>query len=648
MANGIEERKTLDIEQLIASQLGGTVSGVNDDGSVRFKRMNDLGEEEEKTFDLPAMAQAQGLDLSSLDVKINSPQSALEESGLSFREQLQFATIPKASERLTFLKEGFGDENVKMDSERGPVVKGEDGVWRKADAGILAGLAAEAPTIAGGIKGAALGSTVGPLGTVAGGVIGAGLGKLSTIAAAHTAGIRTESDAEDAIQEAGKEMLDSLIWSGGMVGAGRVLKLAKPALGDVAETIGRMVNVPKDAIVTLLKPENTKRVLQFKKEAVAFERSGARGLDPMTKAIGRNLRSLMGSAKRSVNKSFDEFNKAMGTNIQKIPKANILDLQNDLRTTFRAAGLTDNNGRFLRPNEMREGVQQFIVTSDVNKFKKIQGLVDNAARRGGAMSFEDLRTLRRNMDDILESSGAFRAASKDTITTRATAEIKRIREGITNKLVDQLKGIKIQTKDGPIDAARMYQEANAKYHKFRNVFDDFAQKDMFNPDKINNTVNKIVRNEDGTFNNNVLGLAEVAGKNGKVLMEIIRMRESARHISQLIRPGLTGAASLPGQLTGPRAITGLATLGTRAASRKPLGRIQRGIRAVQSQPITQSTVNQLQKIGQAVDFFTVLPHKARVELISNPELWRGFKNSTIGAVEEEERMTEALVQEALQ
>lgn len=221
------------VSEMLLNNMNASVDSVNEDGSIDISRQMSDGStmkikaDPKQAAQLAAKISGQSLD-ESMPLQITSPNAPVNDSGLSFGQQVAFVRAKTKSDKLNYLKEQFGADNVKIVGGE-PVIKGEDGNWKRGEMssgwkGAVAGLTEAVPTIGGAIAGSGLASTAAiaglglasltPLGAaivagsaIAGAGLGSVVGKASDIATANALGIRNELDAAEVSKELGHEFL---------------------------------------------------------------------------------------------------------------------------------------------------------------------------------------------------------------------------------------------------------------------------------------------------------------------------------------------------------------------------------------------------------------------------------------------------------
>lgn len=191
----------------------------------------------EFTFNVPSMLQEKGVDWKKLDLQLNTPDTAVQESPVSVfdRAKLSFGDDKG---KVNYLKKNYKEAAFNSDG----LVVNDNGVWKQVDpegfqdpwevAKDLADWAGTAPVVAGSILGGTAGAAAGPAGSTAGFAAGSGVGEGARIAAGKVLGTY-DGEAEDIAKDVGIEMLFSL--GGSAVAAG-----IKPGLKGLSAGLKRV------------------------------------------------------------------------------------------------------------------------------------------------------------------------------------------------------------------------------------------------------------------------------------------------------------------------------------------------------------------------------------------------------------------------
>lgn len=623
-----------DVDVFLKSK-GASITGVNPDtGKVSFKTINSTtGKEKEGSFDPRVFLKSRGANPDDFNITLNRPETATNETGLGFLQQMDALSARTPGERFKFLQQEFGKDNVKR-VENKFVVKDSDGVWKGAESTFLANLVKESPIIALGIAGSIKGAAIGlaspipggaVIGMIIGGGIGAAMGKITDIATAEAAGIRSESDASDALTEVGKEFVDAITWGVAFGAAGKVLKLAKrgiqtlgrPALEvveDWAQTADQMTGAGIKTYRTLFDPDLTKRVLAKRDTMVNWIRQGRKGIDPNTKQQIGIVQNTMERAKSNSSAQFAKFE-------------NALDKQGLLQNTK-----VDVSNIGTRVNELRkilfdpEGPVATIVDSrSLSKLKKTFSIIERASKSSDSISLKQARTLRSNLDEMLESSGFYKQG-EFAVTKPGRRIMKGLRDDLSTSMGESLKGKTVIIDGQQNSAVEVWNRMNSDYHKFRNVFDDFAIPKKLDTDRAATTVNRMLGDKGGALEEQFLPLSKLAGDTKGTVLDQLRVLQSGKNLGGVYAVGRNGIG---------QPIRNILTIGLTSPVRAETQLILSKVGA--------STINVLNKAGKAVEFLSSQKPDAFSQIITNAQLFRGVFGATNQATQQEEQLTNQLL-----
>lgn len=652
---------SFNVSQFLRAQ-GAKFEGVDSEtGLVNITSTDlDTGKVSEGTFDPQEFLRSRGAP-DDTEVIFNNDVTALPETPLSFSDQMDILSARTPGEKFRFVQNIFGKENVKRIG-REIVAKDQDGVWKEVESGFLARVAKESPTIvAGGVGavkgtavGAAAGALLGPLAPIAvpvlgtvGAIIGGGIGAASSkaieIGLAEQAGIRTESDAQDAMDEIGKEFVDSVVFGVAGVTAGKVLRagkgLLKPAarsLDDWAVTAETMTNVPANNYRTLFNPESTKQTLAWRNIQLKWIRAGQQGVDPATRRIVKETSNIMRSAKVAQQAEF-------GAAKDLLKKQGALDVKVNMDDIFEEADLlkkliNDPNVPFssiVDPTDVRLLNRTLDrITSARGATKAIKEGVDpltgklKVAIVPQEIRVEDVLTLRGNLDDILERSGAFRTGEFAISSTGRNA-VKSLRNTLSNKVGKTLDSFPVNVNGELTSAGSVWSRSNSRYHEFRKTFDDFAVGKKFDPEKAEQTVRRMLGEKGALLEDRFKTLVELSGKSGERTMKTLREVNAGASLAPLYAKGRTGLGQVAvnigsGGLTSPQ------------FAERQLA-IQRSIEL--GRKVTQPVLNTLSKAGRFTRFTSGMTIGEFRTFLSSPELFRGAVDATFQSISDEEQLS---------
>lgn len=654
------------VDEYLRSQ-GLTLKGKNSEtGQFQVSRVDDDGEEKLGTFDARQFLQAQNVDISNIDIVANTPDSAINENKLGFLEQMDLLAAKKPGEKISYLESKYGKGSVDITQgkygDTSIVVKGEDGVWSKADTGFLASIVKESPVIAAGvagsISGAKMGAVLGPkgilVGSILGGAIGSTLGRLTDVASAEAAGIRTESDAMDAMEELGKEFAFSVASAALMYGGGRVVvkgveTLGGPIKGMLENASGIAAQITrrsKDTFDTLFDPKYTRQVSSLVNELV--ENEGKAGLPSVDKATRMQISSVNQILKTAKSKSyaqyesfknqlrasgeFDKIRVDMNPVLDKIKeiKGAIFDRSpgsvsssvdpatlkkmTDIINRFEIATASKTGARIAQLSKTLEK------TYNPTKRAKIQGLIDKLSSKSevkNEITFDAAEGLKRNIDEMLELSG-YRAQGDHAISSTGRMLFQDLRDSLVEQSSKSLKGT---------SGVKVWNDMRTQYHSFRKIYDNFAitGKRFANDERAAQTINRMMGEKGAFLKDSFNDVAKLA--NNPQAMDTLKIAAAAKELQPMysINKGGIGqpiSVAMSGGLTSPRAVN----------RHLALNKISKGV------------VSTLNGLGKGVDFFTKLDAKSRVSLLNNEALYKPIFRSLYEAGDSEAALTQELMQ----
>ena len=674
----------LDLEGALREQ-GLRFTGQNEDGTINVidSRVKDAQPE---VLDVNQLLQSENIDPTKISIKFNSPETATDEDAVGFAIGVKMALAKNKEDQIKTLTNEFGEGNVKAVKD-GFVVK-ENGIWKKASGGffdeLIDSVAASSPEIAAGAGGfvlgakggAALGTLIFPgIGTAIGAAIGGVLGGAVSSTVAKTAkneiaskmGIRTESDAAEVQAEMGKEFVNAVIWDTALLGLGKVIKpiakgsknFAKRAYDKffdkvtIAETAEKLIpgTSRTDWRTILRSTDDADAVLKDMDNVIKFKRASAEGLvspgavDPSTAKSVEIVQSSLRSFKK---RAFEDFEKSMNHleshGVFNKARVNINDVRDGLSKTMKEAGILDAAGTPLtRKQAQAQGLDITIFdAASRNRMVDIFKSLDNISKRGADVSVRELRRTLTGIDNILEKSGFFSGGDL-AIANPARRALKAVRNQVRNKISQSLDNIKIPDLKGSgqqVNAADVFNEANKKYHSFRNTFDDFAILDPRDRKKTIQTVDKMLGKGGFDMERNFGELARSVGRDGENTVRRLQQLRAARNLSDTYAPGLTGKGTIISEqllgITSPKVAARIAAKqGARLSS----------LSAAKNTPVSQATITGLKATGTAIDFVRNTPMGRRLELLSNPDALRQIINATEQAPKREEEELQRLRQQ---
>ena len=581
-------------------------------------------------FDPKKYLSSKNVDPNDVDIVFNSPASAIDDNDLGFLDQMDMMAAKKPEEKLKFLEDKYGKENVSNENGKFQV-KNEQGVWAKADTGFWAGLAKESPVIAAGIAGSVAGAPAGPLGIILGGALGAGLARLADVATAEAAGLRSESDAEDALVEVGKEFAQSLIFSGALKVGGKFIKGATSKLGgpifdaldEAAETTALLTRRKLETIKTLFNPEHTKKVVALKDHLVKTAKNGtSRGVDTATKIQVREVTKVLKMARENSYKQFDAFKQKMNQNglgNVKVEMRPVLDEVKKIKAALfsKAPGAVNESvdpSTLARMKDMITRIEQSVSPVNATRITKLQGALEktlNPTKRlriekaitklsskeaKTTLSFDKARALTRNIDEIMENSGHYNAGD-NAISSVGRGMFKDLRNSI----------MKAQGKDLKGQLAVDWNDMRTAYHNFRGVYDDFALvgNKFKNDERAAQTINKMMGGKGDFLTDKFKAVSNLAGPGAKDSFNKIAIADAARDLT----PIYSQASGGPGQLAW-----NVTTLG--------LSSPRRTGSALAFKKISEKSVKTIRAAGKTLDFITKMDVKSKTAILQSKDLYR--------------------------
>lgn len=644
----------------LAQDLGGQITEVLPDGNFRIK----IGEKE-KTFNLNRMAQEQGLDLSKSPVVYSTPELPIGDTAVGFSTALKLKFAKTAQDKYKILEQEFGKENINLNPQGGITLKGIDGQWKTADTGYLADIYAESPVIAASIAGAipvakggaALGGALaGPLGAAAGGLLGGALGGAAAAAAAkwtqlksaQMAGVRSEEDLMAWESEVGKEFSQAALWGIGVPVAGKVLgagaKVAGRAFNAISTKEG-LANLAtklnpgtqlQDWITSFRSFEDKTKVLNKMKEVIEHKQiisrtpvgsvdsvtgKVAKSIDPASEEIVEIVDQSMKSFKKMAESQFDEAMNALSPAF-KNTKVSITEEFANFQAALASLGLVDDTGKFLTKvqSHQLEKIESVFGAKSRNIMKTTYELLQKGMEKGknNSLSFEEARSIRRSIDNILEDSGFFKGGDL-AVDNGARRLLKTINGKLSSKLGTSLESIPrdqwISYKGQKVDPATLFRSANTRYSAFRDSYDDFALTSRFGGD-VNQTINTVNRmiGENGAGLEASFGkMAESVGGNGPAILTKLQQLRAARELSKPYdsQNGIGGV--IKGTLFGG-----------------PRDQVQSIGNWINKEPVKPQSVLRVKAAAMLTDTLQRLPSRERLNFLSNPQLLRGISDTIYG------------------
>lgn len=641
---------TLDLQSLIAEEMPGAKFAGKGEKPGTIKLIVPEGVKDPVTgvykpdieVDLNAMLKEDGVDPSQLDIQYNTKDTAIDDSPLGFVDRIKYEVARTPVNKAKFLKDKYGSESIKFDPNSSSFKVIKDGVWHNADkTGIAGFLGGEgdviAGSVAGGKAGASVGALAGPAGAVAGGLIGSGVGavvaRLGTMEAAKAAGLRSEQDAKEVMRELGKEAI--LAMGGEAVGLGlkagtkllssSVRGIASKATSPLAKreaayTMEAATGVPFVDNMTWL--DHPSEVGNLQQKVINWEAAGTQGINPVKKEMADAVQEAVEMSKADMYKKYNSTLEPL----KPITKELDVDIQpviNDLQAQYKDMGLIDHNNEWIPKGEAElqkvvnpTSVKRLRETYDIikrgaKKAEDVRAISDEARAAGLPLSFDDTRTLIKNMDEILEAAGQYNMGPVE-ITTPAKARIVGIRANLNNQLISSLE------KKNP-EAAALYKKMNSDFSKRREWIDDVAS--GIKDEKIDSTMKRLL-GPDGDRSRELMSeVLRDTGIDAEQFMNKLYQGRAALNSTKLYKSA--GVGNIVGgqmRLTSPQRTT----------------------------PLVAKTFNALKGMSEATNFIGALPKDQRVDLLRSPDMMRAIRQITVQAIDGANNGADALIQQALQ
>lgn len=619
----------------------------------------DMGDEEEHEIDtaklMADVGKQEGFDPAAFDIQIGSRKAPVADNPMGIVDRFKYEIAHTQKDKAEFLKNKFGAENMHFDSGAGQFRIKKDNTWYNAEESGLAGYVGKegdvtAGAITGGIAGvkggAALGSLAGPIGTAigaaVGGIGGAGLGavvsRLGTMEAAKSAGLRTEQDAGELQEELADEFVTAAIGETiglGVVKAPGATRAAKEFIGNklgklgkkvtsdagreqVAALMQQMTDVPKADNMTWMEPENFAGTKRFHEMAVKYEQTAPtkRGQHPVTKELGDEIQNAVESVKKHM---YEDFEKTMEPvkHVTKDLTVDVAPVVQDMHKQFVSLGLVDANGKWL--GQGQKELAKVVNPASVRRLKQTYEIINRGtskATKEGVpemrLPFDDVQTLVRNTDEILEAAGQFNLGPQE-ITTPARAQITGLRRALRKQQGDALAKA-----DESGKLLELFTSGNAKFSKRREWIDEIAGEtsDL----KIEKTMKKL-------FDEN-------NSRQRQVMSEIM---DGANIDSQAFINKLFQGRAAMNSVNIYKAKGSLATIGGAVGYSSPR----------KATPLASRTFNKLHKMAAATQLMKNLTPAARQKMLGTPEALQMLNQTLWQAYQAEDQVPQMLTNEAM-
>lgn len=606
----------------------GTYEEADFDMSAGVPNYSELasGKYTERTLDAAGLLKTQGINLAEHDFELGSPETPLKSNPVPFLDRLMMASTPHTNDRMKILEEKYGKENVKFNPESKSIAVREGKGWHDSDPGFLAQLTADAPALAGGIKGAAVGSAYGPLGTIAGGAIGATVGKLASITEANAVGIRNEDDAESIAKELGSEFMWTAAFgalpyapkAGGYLVNAAVEKISnvthnnpimrKVWSENVLSVLGRYN--PSDVAVWLDEPKIVNgyrsRILDWNKQKLA--RSTAEGVmsaeelavNPVKRDMGKLVLREIDESKKVMKQEWIDF--FAKPEVQQASKSAYIDSKEVADGVLPMISKQLDLAGNAVPTERKilERAQKEI-TDVIGSGEAASSVLNSRSK----VSFEDVQGMRRRIDRIIKINGGYNSGPAE-ISSEALGSLKKVRTTLRNMETKALSNV-------DEEVATKYAETAAKYSKRRNFFEDYGDTTLFNPDRIDGTLKKL------------------GGETGEHLRE---------QLSVLFDGTTNRASKIMNRVDAMNAAINTTARSKNDSARLLLGKGMANVGA--------KTFGKLTRMGKTNEFLAKLPKGAREKLLTEPEAVNNLMQILSQSFQAEEQTRSGLMQQATQ
>lgn len=587
----------------------------------------------------------------------NDPAKPLSSNELSFATKIKIALAGDQVSIEKMLIDDLGPENVTR-NDAGEVLVRDGGAWVKADAGFAATLAASTPEIAASIAGRAAGAKAGAVvgtffapgaGTLVGGFAGGLLGgaivpalaKVVKDKGAEAAGIKTEYDAEQAKETFLKEAALNLVIDGALGAAGVVWKgVGKPLVRVTKGTVQRAKDVITDPSVTaeameklingtkkadwstVLRPESAATFVDDLNKVIEWEKTSAAGIakssiDPATRKMTRLATSALRGARAKASQTYESAWKAVESSGALNTSVSKAKVEAGFKTALNNLGIltkNDETGEFLiKKTPDTESIMQIFDPKSLSTLNKV---LKQLTSQGDVLKAGELKQLLSGVDDILESSGYYRAGDA-AISNQARRVLMGLRKNLNDEFVTALK------KSSP-KVADQYSAAAAKYAKFRSVYDDFAPI-ADNPERLTQTINKMLGDKGGNLETDFSSLLRNVGVDDRKIIKRMQELRAARNLSGVFAPGSTGVGAVTGGVTGLKSPREMATFLAEKAM------VDTGKAVQRVSPVSPASKLAAETAASALDFVGKLSPEAKRRLLYTPELAKQFFDTAMAA-----------------
>jgi hypothetical protein len=649
-------QKTFNLERMMADN-NWTLKGQTEPGLYQVT----TSDGQEKTFNAKKFFADQGVDFSSLAVKANSPETALNISPVGILDRGALA-LGNAKGKLGYLKNKFDD--VRYDNDKGLVVNNK-GVWQTVDpSGLGDGDAWDmtkelvkdvvdmgdvaASAVASGIgaaKGAALGTLAGPAGAVAGGLLGAAAGGGASEGLRSSLGRLAgtyQATPEEQLQDVGIEAL--LNMGGEAVGLGAKATLgmigksfkniganaAEASKDMLSEALGKITGAGPQATRTMM--DQTDQVIKEIAQAKSSSRTVSGMVDTLRDQQLKTAEQILNDAPKALTSQFGKLKSQLVSEAANMPSTHIGKIASDALTGIEQAGI-------LKRTADKEGNIIFKVMDDESAIK-LRNQGQNAAILAPTVQAE-LKPIVDQLNKFTklgEFKGSQAAATlmdlKKTINDVYRDMVGPTTSPSVKGLLDDFKTRFSQGIGQAFDSAGLtpqYMSTVNIYQKYADAV-GMARRMAQQENGAENFVKKLV--SDSGANRTLKDLAQdlsmLMGKEGSDKINSITTKEAAKSFSSwLPRTGLASQAGVGAAIAAAPATGGASLAAIPATSPKLMLNAvnygQKGLKLIQS-----------------------LNPAQRIQMLQNPELLGTFLRTTMTAASDQEKLTQQLTQQASQ
>lgn len=681
---------------------------------LRFKSANpDTGEivaidpstGEEQFANVTQLMDAQGIPpeaRQNVAVVYNAPDSATEESPLSFMDRVQVKGFGNTKGAMEFLKKSYDD--VVLDPKKGIVVNNK-GLWQRIDPDYLGDGDAWAKTrelmldiadvadlglnAAAAGKGAVVGGAMmGPVGAI----LGAGVGGLAAAGIRTSMGRLSATYNADATEQLGDVAMESLLSMGGQAAAMGIGFVGKQIINGVkgfvnnaspvskeimkgvitrvsaqgrAEAVDTLFNQPDDVVNGIANA--IQKAGGRNNVAVAVDETAKRKLGVMTNFLERAVEALPAKFRKSYDvllKDADDVGAVFHTD-QMLDEA-----AKNLNSLGFGKIVPKSGGRQLAEGLVDSMGNAVTSTSPKRVFKFVANAVDDIADETTQVAHEKAIPLINEMVAQLNVMGRKAGTMRGKAGAATLREFEKAVNAIADKAAGELPAVESavwKAKDAiKASVSKQYTDAGLadNYKKMLATYTNYA-----NDVKI---ARRVLRGETGAepFLKQVLAgsgrnqarnataknLAELVGPEGDAALQEIGLLHSIEtFIPMAPRMSLgqgiaAGTAAAGGSMVNPAvgATVGLAT-GAASFPRAAAKMVAKGTKLVTAaQGVAENAGKALEPAFAMKDWLVQLPPDKMKAFIADPKLFEGVMRTVMEAPAAADRMKQKIVEGATQ